>query len=285
MDWEKNKYYTKKVKLIENENYSFFSKKTGVIDNLLIHGDNILVLKELKKTHKKIIKCVYFDPPYNTGKNFSYGKDDIDHADWLSLMHQRLLSVKELMRTDGFIFFQIDNNELHYLKLVMDEVFGRENYRNSFIIKKSPKKTLFQEDNKKLNMAYHTLLMYSIDSNTTLPMFQENEVMKEDWLDIFAGGNLTSFVHETNEEVLYRIFSLVTDKEDIILDAFLGSGTACAVAHKMRRRWIGIEKGVQIYEHAFPRIKQVVLGNDKSIITEKTGWDAGGGFRFFETIV
>lgn len=282
---EKNKRkYIKYANLIENKQYSYRINDFHN-NNLLIHGDNITVLKTLQKNHQNTIKCVYIDPPYNTGQSFNYGRDFLQHYEWLNFMRQRLMFIKKLLTTDGFVFFQIDNNELHYIKVLMDEVFGRKNYRNSFIVRKSPKKSLFQGDNDKLQMAYHTVLMYSKNTSAKILVTDENEnFLRENWLDLFAGGHLTSFTHETNEELLFRIFSLVTKENDIILDAFLGSGTGCAVAHKMKRRWIGIERGEQIYNHAYPRLKKIIDGKDFEGITEKVGWQSGGGFTFLETV-
>lgn len=120
--------------LIENPEYSYGDHDTG---NLLIHGDNLLALKSLVASgYAGKVKCIYIDPPYNTGSAFEHYDDNVEHSIWLSLMKQRLELLRELLTPDGVIFISIDDDECHYLKVICDEVFLRGNYCGSFIWEK-----------------------------------------------------------------------------------------------------------------------------------------------------
>jgi len=114
--------------LIENPEYSCGDPNN---ENMLIHGDNLLALKALEQSYAGKVKCIYIDPPYNTGNAFEHYDDGIEHSIWLNLMNQRLKLLKNLLRNDGSIFVQIDDEESAYLKVLMDEVFGRQNYINT----------------------------------------------------------------------------------------------------------------------------------------------------------
>src|SRR3989339_1315282 len=102
-------------------------------ENMLIKGDNLLVLRSLEemfkgKKDKEKIKCIYIDPPFNTGNAFAYYDDNLRHSEWLTMMYDRLKALKKLLRNDGVIFIHIDNEEMAYLKVIMDEIFGRDNF-------------------------------------------------------------------------------------------------------------------------------------------------------------
>lgn len=102
-----------------------------IFDNRLIFGDNLLALKSLEAEFTGKIKCIYIDPPYNTGSAFTHYDDGIEHSLWLLLMRDRLECLRNLLAYDGAIWVQIDDNEGHYLKVMMDEVFGRPNFGSS----------------------------------------------------------------------------------------------------------------------------------------------------------
>ena len=106
-------------------------------DNILIHGDNLLALKALENEYSSKVKCVYIDPPYNTGSAFDLYDDNLEHSIWLSLMRPRLEILRRLIRDDGSIFVQIDDNEQAYLKVLMDEIFGRSNFISTICVKMS----------------------------------------------------------------------------------------------------------------------------------------------------
>lgn len=134
--------------LIENPHYSYGSIETGVLPNgklwngnMLIHGDNLLALRALEQDYSKSVKCVFIDPPYNTGSAFEYYDDNLEHSIWLSLMRDRLIILKNLLSDDGSIWVTLDDNEVFYCKILMDEIFGRSNFVGSIVWEKadSPK--------------------------------------------------------------------------------------------------------------------------------------------------
>lgn len=100
-------------------------------DNQLIFGDNLLALKALEQEYAGKVKCVFIDPPYNTGSAFTHYDDGVEHSIWLSLMRDRLEIIRHLMADDGSLWITIDDNEAHYLKVLCDEVFGRKNFLNT----------------------------------------------------------------------------------------------------------------------------------------------------------
>ncbi|MGL5487412.1 MAG: DNA methyltransferase, partial [Shewanella sp.] len=97
-------------------------------DNLLIHGDNLLALKALEQQYAGKVKCVFIDPPYNTGSAFGHYDDGVEHSLWLTLMRDRLELLHSLLDEKGSVWISIDDNEMAYLKIIMDEIFGRSNF-------------------------------------------------------------------------------------------------------------------------------------------------------------
>ena len=127
--------------LLEDADKSYHAKVrvTGndIFDNILIHGDNLLALKALEQEYTGRVKCVFIDPPYNTGSAFEHYDDGIEHSLWLSLMRDRLELLKRLLADDGSLWITIDDNEAHYLKVLCDEIFGRANFITNVIWEKS----------------------------------------------------------------------------------------------------------------------------------------------------
>lgn len=129
--------------LIENPDYSYGTAETGTLPNgklwngnMLIHGDNLLALKALEENYTGAVKCIYIDPPYNTGNAFEHYDDGLEHSVWLSLMRERLIILKKLLSDDGSIWISIDEKEGHYLKVLCDEIFGRNNFIIQTIIQR-----------------------------------------------------------------------------------------------------------------------------------------------------
>lgn len=108
--------------LIENPEYSYGDPNSP---NMLIHGDNLLALKALEQDYAGKVKCIYIDPPYNTGNAFEHYDDGVEHSLWLSLLHSRLTHLQKLLANDGTILVQLDDNEIAYCRVMMDEIFGR----------------------------------------------------------------------------------------------------------------------------------------------------------------
>ncbi len=130
--------------LIENPDYSYGTVETGTLPNgkswngnMLIHGDNLLALKALEQNYTGAVKCIYIDPPYNTGNAFEHYDDGLEHSIWLSLMRERLIILRNLLTEDGSIWISIDADECHYLKVLCDEIFGRPNFIDEVIWQRS----------------------------------------------------------------------------------------------------------------------------------------------------
>ena len=126
--------------LIEDPEKSYGDPRS---ENMLIHGDNLIALQALQQDYAGRIKCIYIDPPYNTGSAFEYYDDCLEHSIWLNLMRMRLMLLRDLLADDGFLCCQIDDSESHYVKVLLDEIFGRSNYLTTLYIRvRYPDKTL-----------------------------------------------------------------------------------------------------------------------------------------------
>ena len=129
--------------LVEDKEKSYGDPNT---ENMLIHGDNLLALKALEKDYSGKIKFIYIDPPYNTGSAFEYYDDNLEHSIWLGLIQRRLILLRKLLAEDGFLCCQIDDSESSYLKVLLDEIFGRNNYLTTLSIRvRYPEKTLKED--------------------------------------------------------------------------------------------------------------------------------------------
>ena len=373
--------------------------KDDIFDNILIHGDNLLALKALEQEYAGKVKCIYIDPPYNTGNAFEHYDDGLEHSIWLSLMRERLEILRRLLSEDGILFVQIDDTEQAYLKVLLDEIFGRQNFCGQFVWEKKKKPSFLNanmgiiteyilsyspirqksppfiggmttEDKKyPLNNAGNSLQILkfpagsvsftNIEDGIILPQDMSEGNIKTKLLDklviknkknendfrlegewrysqrklneiidakepliiskipfrpnhIKSGGeskkikNLLTVAHfnmstyeDSNKEtidlfgtekafdypkpekLINTLLSAVTVPGDLVLDSFLGSGTTAAVAHKMGRRWIGIELGDHCDTHCAPRLKKVIDGEDQGGITKSANWQGGGGFRYY----
>lgn len=426
--------------LIENPEYSYGSVSHSVnsdnsvnsdsdnFSNMLIHGDNLLALKALEQDFAGKVKCIYIDPPYNTGNAFEHYDDFLEHSIWLNLMCQRLKLLNKLMdeKTGSCIWVHLDDVEVHYCKIILDQIFRRENFvshityersgiggigqggtfintgEHILVYKKGPmvfnsvlsyepielgtmkrynkfisdygdrelveefvsksngeavkiykhlnykiesvsfknydnlkgeidKKYASQFDNlfrsfliQKENSFQQDIIskmdknnLYSVDytpsrgknanQQTTLhyinkeligwlrdtALIEDGCVVKTNKLtniwghkdipkaDLPNEGGVTFPRGKKPEQLLKRILDLSTQEGDIVLDSFLGSGTTAAVAHKMSRKWIGVELGEQAITHCVPRYKSVINGSDQSGISKAINWQGGGGFRFY----
>lgn len=156
--------------LIEDKDKSYGDPDS---ENMLIHGDNLIALQALQQDYAGKIKCIYIDPPYNTGSAFEYYDDGIEHSLWLSMMRPRLMLLRDLLADDGFIFAQIDDNEQAYLKVLMDEVFGRECYVNQIVWKRRGGSA---NPRNRLNNVTDYILLYAKTPGTILnPIFSKED--------------------------------------------------------------------------------------------------------------
>ena len=367
--------------LIENAALSNITMDSGT-GNMLIHGDNLLALKALEKKFAGQVKCIYIDPPYNTGAAFAHYDDNLEHSEWLNLMRPRLEILRNLLSDYGSIWISIDDDEGHYLKVLCDEVFGRSNFISTVIWEKkfSP-----QNDAKWLSDSHDFILVYarvkelwkpnllprtsnmdsryknpdndprgpwtssdftartyseSTDYPITTPsgrvvtptksrswisskeeferLVADNRIWfgvkgnnvprKKTYLREVQGGIVPMttwrfeevgstqdakkevkllnpedpFATPKPEKLVERIFVIATNPGDLVLDSFLGSGTTAAVAHKMGRRYFGIEMGDHAYTHCKVRLDKVIAGEDPGGITKTQKWQGGGGYHFYE---
>jgi adenine-specific DNA-methyltransferase len=156
--------------LIEDAELSYHASKRysekDIFDNKIIFGDNLLALKALEQQYAGKVKCVFIDPPYNTGSAFAHYEDGVEHSLWLSLMHDRLQIIKNLMADDGSLWITIDDSEAHYLKVLCDEIFGRSNFVTNAIWQKkfSP-----QNDAKWLSDNHDHILVYAKNKSIWRP--------------------------------------------------------------------------------------------------------------------
>lgn len=356
---------------------SYGDKDTG---NMLIQGDNLEALKALLPFYAGQVKCIYIDPPYNTQSAFEHYDDNLEHTKWLSMMWPRLELLKEFLSEDGSIWVSIDDNEAHYLKALMDEIFGRQCFVTTVIWEKadSPRNSArqFSSDHdyilvfaknqnwipnrlprtEKANSIYsnpdndprgpwlpgdpyankpYSKGTYSIQGPTgrefspppgrfwriseeKLWQFDEdgriwwgptgnarpsikrylsevsdlvprtfwskndvgsNRTSKNEMRSLFPGA--PSFGTPKPERLIQRVLQVSTSDGDIVMDSFLGSGTTAAVAHKMGRVYIGVEIGEHARTHSYPRLKEVVNGEEGGI-SKEVKWKGGGGFRFYK---
>lgn len=133
-------------------------------DNRLIFGDNLLALKALEQEFSGKIKCIFIDPPYNTGSAFEHYDDGIEHSLWLSLMRDRIELLRKLLRNDGTIWITLDDNEAHYCKVLCDEIFGRQNFLGNVIWEKADSPRM---DAEFFSTRHDHLLVFAKDRNVT----------------------------------------------------------------------------------------------------------------------
>lgn len=292
-------------------------------DNLMIKGNNLLVLSSLLKKYQGSVQLIYIDPPFNTGGDSFRYNDKFNRSTWLTFMRNRLLIAKQLLSRTGNILVHIDWHEAHYLKILLDEVFGEENFRNEIIWHYSSggdyKKTFakkhdtifwysntseykFFPDNemvgekrgseKKNNMKKGVdedgRVYYSIKSaGKEYRYYEDDLVTPDDVWDISIlqqkDPERTGFNSQKPEKLLARIIGAFSEEGDTILDYHIGSGTTLAVAHKMKRKYIGIEQMDYIDDFPVKRLNDIING-DKSGISKEVNWQGGGSFVYCELL-
>jgi adenine-specific DNA-methyltransferase len=170
--------------LIEDPSKSYHAAKrvsdTDIFDNVLIHGDNLLALKALEADYAGKVKCVFIDPPYNTGSAFEHYDDGLEHSIWLGLMRDRLEIIRRLLTEDGTLWITIDDNEAHYLKVLCDEIFGRNNFINQISMKmKLTAGASGGGEDKKLKKNIEYALVYCKNNDSTNGFKKFNDVYDE----------------------------------------------------------------------------------------------------------
>lgn len=155
--------------LIEDERLSHHAatrREGDLFDNVLIHGDNLLALRALEQDFTGKVKCVFIDPPYNTGSAFEHYDDGLEHSIWLSMMRDRLEIIRRLMSEDGSLWVSLDDNEAHYFKVMCDQVFGRSNFISNVIWQK---KYAPANDAIWLSNSHDHILVYAKNSSIWRP--------------------------------------------------------------------------------------------------------------------
>ena len=277
-------------------------------DNLIIKGNNLVVLHSLKKRYAGKVKLIYIDPPFNTSKDSFNYNDRFNRSTWLTFMRNRLSVAKSLLSEDGSIFVHLDFNESHYAKVLMDEIFGEDNFKNNivwcytgpagannFLPRKHDDILYYGKSlSSKLNMPY---IQHKSGVHNTGQVFgntDSSEGFKEDteargkkledwWIDIYSTDRYRSeaigFTGQKPEKLIQRIIDMATNPGDIVLDYHLGSGTTAAVAHKMGRQYIGIEQLYYGDDDPVNRVLSVIQG-DPNGISKDVAWEGGGSFVF-----
>ncbi len=341
----------------------------------------------MEDAYRGAVTCIFIDPPYNTGSAFEHYRDGVEHSLWLSQLGERIAVLQRLLSPGGSLWISIDDTESHYLKVLCDEIFGRDNFVANVIWQK---KYTVANDARWFSDNHDHILVYAKDKTRwrpnrlprsnemnaryanpdndpkgpwkstplhaksgseksrhfefrfsngirwspppgTFARFSEEALKRLDaanaiwfgrdgnavpsrktylcelandgkppltvWLHGEVGHN-----HEAKNEVkcfnraevfgtpkperlLHRIIHIATNPGDVVLDAFAGSGTTGAVAHKMGRRWVMVERGEQCHTHIIPRLKKVIDGDDPGGITEAVDWKGGGGFRYYRLAI
>lgn len=410
--------------LIEDKEKSYGDAAS---DNMLIHGDNLLALKALERDFTGRIRCIYIDPPYNTGNAFEHYDDDLEHSIWLNMLYKRIKILHSLLAENGTLWISIDSTEGHYLKVMCDEIFGRSNFVSDITYEKSnvtglgqggaifntgekilvykknilelneilaseklSKKTMqryrkyiqsegtkelveefesasnglpvriykhtdyvigdislkqFESRESEIRAQYYEFFdtiyrTYVVQQenefqNSLMARMEKNSLYSVEYTPsrgrnggkettlFYHNGELCAWLKDTAflegsdvvkttklsnvwknddipkadlgneggvafprskkpEKLMERILLMATNEGDLVLDSFLGSGTTAAVAHKMGRRYIGIELGDHCYSLCKKRLDRVIDGKDSNGVTKQYNWQGGGGYHFYE---
>lgn len=208
----------------KKKSYSRSAEQTDLLDsavkptfdNMLIHGDNLLALKALEQDYSGKIKCIYIDPPYNTGNAFEHYDDGLEHSIWLSLMRDRLEILKRLLAEDGSIFIQINDDEYPYLKIICDEVFGRNNYEATFYVKVRHENRILREDTR-YQLVIEQVLFYKKSNLFIPPRREKTKDISLDYIwDIEIIGKPTSIerIHGYDVEIYKPTDYKITKSEN-----------------------------------------------------------------------
>lgn len=283
-------------------------------DNLIINGNNLLAISSLLKAYEGKIKLIYIDPPYDTGSD-SFGYNDrFNRSSWLAFMKNRLEIAKQLLSDDGAIYVQLDYHQVHYAKVLMDEVFGEDNFQREIIWRIGWLSGYKTKDNNWIRN-HDTILFYS--KNNAILDFKKYYIPKSDFKtiansnaerypieDVWNGNEyddlnsiaIVSFSGETvskmlnpedevkgqkSEKLIERIIKAHTNEGDIVLDFFGGTGTTAAVAHKLHRQYIVCEQLGKHIDIMLRRLDKVIDG-EQSGVSKRNNWQGGGSFVYCE---
>ncbi|MFZ8846819.1 MAG: site-specific DNA-methyltransferase [Candidatus Hydrothermia bacterium] len=370
---------TKYFKDLEIEILSLFDDLDNQLDGWLIKSENYQALNTILPKFKEKVQTIYIDPPFNKEQDADY-LYNVKYKDstWITLLENRLKLARDLLKETGSIFVRCDYNGNMYVRLLMNETFGEENFRNEIVI--STGKVYFGGGKNKFNNTVNSLFFYGkseitsfygfrrerydwepkitnfytkgeskdkfryflwkgkrillecpqgyhwkysqeaidnlsdknliiwkksrkpifnmiIDVNTKVPfeyapyhIMDYGKSVSTNWTDIpgFSNPPYTGFETENSEILLKRVIESTSNEGDLVMDFFLGSGTTIAVAHKLKRKWIGIEMGEHFYSVVLPRMKKVLAYDKSGISKEKDVKEkynennASGFFKYYE---
>lgn len=283
-------------------------------ENLMIKGNNLLSIASLLSKFEGKIKLIYIDPPYNTGTDsFSYN-DKFNRSTWLVFMKNRLELAKKLLAPDGAIYVQLDYHQVHYAKVLMDEIFGEDNFQREIIWRIGWLSGYKSAENNWIRN-HDSILFYSKDSKRL--KFTKHYIPKEEFKKIAVSGAerypiedvwngneyddlnsiaIVSYSGETvskmlnsddevkgqkSEKLIERIIKAHTDEGDYVLDFFGGTGTTAAVALKTKRKFIICEQLDKHVDIMLRRLQKVMEG-EQSGISKRNNWHGGGSFVYCE---
>jgi adenine-specific DNA-methyltransferase len=294
-----------------------FADLDEMIGGLLVDSENWQALNLLKERFQEKVRCIYIDPPYNTGNDEFIYKDIYQHSSWLTMMRDRILFSAALLSQDGSHYCQIDTNENYRLALLLDTilVFQREviwdtqvlsgfktiaenwirghetilfhskTENNYFIKQRQPHRKEYldrfdkQDEHGRWYFDGRGTILYKDE------VIEKGKAVGDVWFDIMSfqqqptSKERVDFFTQKPEELLERIIRSSTDKSNWVLDYFLGSGTTCAAALKLGRKSIGIEMGRQLVEIALPRLKGVLYGLPTTL-SQKEQYSGGGVIKY-----
>ncbi|MDW7973261.1 MAG: site-specific DNA-methyltransferase, partial [Thermodesulfovibrio sp.] len=335
------------------------------LDGWLIKSENYQTLKTILPKFKSKVQTIYIDPPFNKEQDADYHYSvKYKDATWITLLENRLRLARELLKDTGSIFVRCDYNGNMFVRLLMNEIFGEENFRNEIVVGRTKKIFLGVRG---FNVAIDSILFFSKSEDFLFNHIYKKRDTKQKWLNMHSPGERRppervifgvtyyppkgrhwTFTQETidrlvqegrvriNERIQYvdmlgnpvkgmpqyllsneelldsnwsdisgysfnwhlptenseallkRVIQSISNEGDIVMDFFLGSGTTCAVAHKLKRKWIGVEMGEHFWTVALPRMKKVLAYDNLGISKEKDVEEkynenkAGGFFKYYE---
>ncbi|VUT25139.1 MAG: putative methyltransferase [Candidatus Methanolliviera sp. GoM_oil] len=372
---------TKYFKDLEIEILGLFDDLDNSLDGWLIKGENYQALNTILPKFKEIVQTIYIDPPFNKEQDADYFYSvKYKDSSWITLLENRLQLAKDVLNPKGSIFLRCDYNGNMYVRMLMNEIFGKENFRNEISVRRF-KKNVMEKEIKRLPEGLDNIYVYSngesfcyihpfkqkeakrkgfwrhmgdssgqgtskvffslelkppkgkhwkysqekIDQmsekrelilvckncghihdyteglwngciecgdNNPIPKYwveeSEEEVLDSNWSDIYGYSTTWQFQTENSEILLKRVIESTSNEGDLVMDFFLGSGTTTAVAHKLKRKWIGIEMGEHFHTVVLPRMKRVLAYDKSGISKEKDVKEkynqekAGGFFKYYE---
>lgn len=283
-------------------------------DNLMIKGNNLLILSSMLKKYSGKVKLIYIDPPYNTGSDDFRYNDSFNHSTWLTFMKTRLELCKKLLSKEGAIYIQVDYHESHYLKVLCDEIFGVENFQREIIwrigwlsgyktkennwIRNHDTILYYSKSNQevKFNKKYIDKKDFKENADSSVERYPIEDVWNSSEYDVLNSIAITSFAKETvskqlnsddvvkgqkSEKLIKRIVEAHTEPNDLVLDFFGGSGTTAAVCMKLNRKFIICEQLDVQLDIMSRRLRNVIQG-DGCGISNSVNWTGGGSFVYCE---